>query len=176
VTSGKVLHGTYNGVQVLRYVGDIRYTLSLSLDSYIKGLLSNRELRGFVADLTATDAIDSTNLGILARLARSMQRSQLPKVTLISNRPAINEVLEGMGFDRVFCIVPESESELEKLREIPVTLSDDGAMMRLLLESHLALMEMNEHNRKMFRDVVEAVEKELHQDGERADADDKRAG
>ena len=168
MTGGKVLHGSYNGVQVLRYVGDIRYTLSLSLDSYIKGLLSSSKLAGFVADLTATDAIDSTNLGILARLARSMQRNRLPKVTLISNRPAINEVLEGMGFDRVFCIVSESEAELEKLKEVPVTLSDDGAMIRLLLESHLALMELNEHNREMFRDVIEAVEQELGQDREEA--------
>ena len=158
MNTGRVMHGSHNGVQVLRYIGDIRYTLSLALDAYIKGLLRIPDLRGFVVDLSAVDGIDTTNLGILARLARAMQRSGLPKVTVVSDRPVINEILEGMGFDRVFHVVSGSGSALERMREIPDISSDDTAMTRLLLESHRALLDMNERNRVQFKNVVEVFE------------------
>ena len=159
MNQGRVLHGSYNGVQVLRYIGTIRYTLSFALDTHIKELLKLPSLQGFVVDLNLTDTIDSTNLGILARLARAMQRSGLPQVTLISNRESINEVLTGMGFDRVFYIIRKSETELEKMREIPPITSDKRALTRLLLESHRALMELNEANKQQFQDVVELFER-----------------
>lgn len=166
MNGGKVMHGSHNGVQVLSYIGDVRYTLSLALDAYIKGLLRVPELRGFVVDLSEADSIDTTNLGILARLARAMQRTGLPKVTLVSNRPAINEILEGMGFDRVFHVVSGSGSALERMREIPDISSDDTAMTRLLLESHRALLNMNDRNRVHFKDVVEVFEAALAKHGE----------
>lgn len=159
MNEGRVLHGSYNGVQVLRYIGNIRYTLSFALDTHFKELLKRPSLQGFVVDLSLTDTIDSTNLGILARLARAMQRLGLPQVTLISNRESINEVLTGMGFDRVFYIIRKSEAELEKMREIPPITSDKRALTRLLLESHRALMELNETNKQQFQDVVELFER-----------------
>ncbi|MCP4895952.1 MAG: STAS domain-containing protein, partial [bacterium] len=107
MAEGRILHGSHEGVQVLRYQGAVRYTLCPALDALIQERLKSEELRGFVVDLTAVDAIDSTNLGILARLTGMMQKRNLPKVTLVSNRPAINEVVEGMGLEKVFHMVSE---------------------------------------------------------------------
>lgn len=158
---GKILHGACNGVQLLIYAGDIRYTLSLALDTCLQRLLELDDLRGFVVDLTAVHSIDSTNLGILARLARSMQRRGLPRVTLISDRPAINEVLEGMGFDRVFYILPRSLHQPAEVQEIPGVAADKRSMLNLLLESHRELMAMNTENHAQFQDVVKAFEQEV---------------
>jgi len=71
MAEGQVFHGTYKGVEVLCYKGEIRHTLCVALDRYINALLTNAHLLGFVIDLSGTESIDSTNLGILARLARS---------------------------------------------------------------------------------------------------------
>ncbi|MCW8945123.1 MAG: STAS domain-containing protein [Sedimenticola sp.] len=161
MSSGQILHGTQDGVEILCYKGDVRHTLCVALDAYINKLLSAEGLKGFVVDLTGAESIDSTNLGILARLARSMQRVNLPKVTLISNQPDINELLEAVGFDRVFHLVQERETELTKLSEIPLNTSGELKSTQLLLEAHRALMDLNEHNRDQFRDVVKAFEKEL---------------
>ena len=166
MNNGKVMHGSCNGVQVLHYVGDIRYTLSLALDACIKRLLRGRELRGFVVDLSAADGIDTTNLGILARLARAMQRLGLPKVMVVSNRPAINEILEGMGLDRVFQMVSSSGVALERMREIPDISSDDTAMSRLLLEAHRALLDLSEQNKDQLKDVVEVFQSAVIRHGD----------
>ena len=157
---GRILHGSHEGVQVLRYQGEVRYTLCPALDVLIQKLLSSEGLRGFVVDLTAVDAIDSTNLGILARLTGIMQKRNLPKVTLVSSRPAINEVVEGMGLEKVFHRVSESGVEIEKMREVPLETPGDEDVPRLLIEAHRALMALNERNRDQFRDVVKAFETE----------------
>lgn len=155
------MHGSHNGVEVLCYRGDVRHTLCMALDRYLEQLLDRPDLRGFVVDLTQVEGIDSTNLGILARLARAMRKAALPQVTLISNQPDINELLEAVGFDEVFDIVEVLDTALDELAEIPVQEGEDPASGRLLLEAHRALMSLNEANRARFRDVVQAFEREL---------------
>ncbi len=161
MNSGQILHGTQDGVEILRYKGDVRHTLCVALDRYLQPLLEKEGLKGFVVDLTAADSIDSTNLGILARLARAMQKAGLPKVTLISDQPDINELLEAVGFDNVFNIVAARETELDKLSEIPEIASGHVKTTQLLLEAHRALMDLNKKNRDQFKDVVKAFESEL---------------
>jgi len=160
MAEGQVFHGTYKGVEVLCYKGEIRHTLCVALDRYINALLTNEHLLGFVIDLSGTESIDSTNLGILARLARSAQRESLPKVTIISDRPNITEILEAVGFDRVFTIVNELEAESEKLKAIPEVASKEEDIARLLLEAHRELIELNDKNGAVFKDVVTAMENE----------------
>lgn len=161
MAEGQVFHGTHKGVEVLCYKGEIRHTLCVALDRYINGLLKNEDLIGFVVDLTQTESIDSTNLGILARLARSVQREGLPKVTIISDRPSITEILEAVGFDRVFTVVNELEVEWEKLKSIPTISSSEIDVTRLLLEAHRELMSLSDTNNQIFKDVVLAFEQEL---------------
>ncbi|MGB5179284.1 MAG: STAS domain-containing protein, partial [Gammaproteobacteria bacterium] len=72
--NGNVLHASHDDVHVLRFIGDIRYPLSPSIDRYLEQIFAGPKPAGFVIDLTETDSIDSTNLGLLARLATRMQR------------------------------------------------------------------------------------------------------
>ncbi len=163
MTSGQILHGTHKGVQVLYYRGDVRHTLCIALDRYLQQLLEQPHILGFVVDLTQAYSIDSTNLGILARLARLMQQAQLPKVTLISNQPDITELLEAVGFDNVFNIVEELYPQHAQLTEITPVEAKNGEATVMMLEAHRALMELNAANKVLFRDVVKAFESELEE-------------
>ena len=86
---GNVLHASHEDVHVLRFIGDIRYPLSPSIDRFLDGIFAGPEPAGFVIDLTETDSIDSTNLGLLARIARRMQSLDARRVTIVSNRADI---------------------------------------------------------------------------------------
>jgi len=159
MSAGRIMHGSHDGVEVLRYLGDVRYTLCMALDQYLEKLLQRPGLRGFVVDLTAAEGVDSTNLGLLARLARAMQKAGLPRVTLISTQPDINELLTAVGFDDVFDIVQTVAMPLDQMAEIPEASGDTPG--RLLLEAHRELMNLNQANRARFQDVVQAFEREL---------------
>ena len=158
----KVLHASHQGVHVLRFVGEIRYTLSPALEQFITGLFSGLPPAGFVVDLTDTTSIDSTNLGLLADIAKRMRKCGGPPVILVSHRTEINEVLVSMGFNEVFTMVPNSESDLAADHELELNeTSDATTMASTLLKAHRTLMALNEHNRDQFHDVVSALEEEI---------------
>ena len=157
--NGNVLHASHNDVHVLRFIGDIRYTLSPSIDRFLEEIFASSKPAGFFIDLTETDSIDSTNLGLLARLATRMQRFDAQRVTIVSNRADINSVLNSMALDEVFDIVENTCLETDATQEVPQKDTDRKTLAHTLIEAHRALMDLNERNREMFRDVVASLEK-----------------
>lgn len=157
--SGNVLHATHDDIHVLRFIGDIRYTLSPSIERFLEEIFATSKPAGFVIDLTATDTIDSTNLGLLARLAKRMKTLDPRKITIVSNHPDINSVLNSMALDEVFDIVENAGLETDAAREVPQQDIDRETLTHTLIEAHRALMELNERNRETFRDVVATLEK-----------------
>jgi anti-anti-sigma regulatory factor len=144
---------------VLRYIGDIRYTLTPSINRFLEGVFAGQKPAGFVIDLTQADSIDSTNLGQLARIAMRMQVLDSPRVTLVSNRADINAVLASMALDEVFDIVGDTGLVAGDERELPQADADKETLASTLIDAHRALMELSEHNEEMFRDVVASLEK-----------------
>ena len=157
--SGNILHASHDDIHVLRFIGDIRYTLSPSIDRFLEEIFATSKPAGFVIDLTETDSIDSTNLGLLARLAKKMKALDTRRITIVSNRADINSVLHSMALDEVFDIVEDASLETGATREVPQQDIDRETLTRTLIDAHRALMELNENNRKTFQDVVTTLEK-----------------
>ena len=157
--SGKILHADHQGVHVLRYVGDIRYPISPSLEDFIERLFRAETPAGFVIDLCEATDIDSTNLGLLANLANRMRDCGAPQITIVCDEKGINELLASMGFDEIFNIVVGNPIASAEGEEVPVEQPQSEAMARTVLKAHRTLMELNETNRSMFADVVKALEK-----------------
>ena len=161
MNNGKVMHASHDGIHVLRFVGDIRYTMSPSIDRFLREIFSGPSPAGFIIDLTETDSIDSTNLGLLARIAKSMQSLDGPRVTILSDRADINSVLTSMAFDEVFDIVTHAPLEAGAEKELLRQSTDKETLSRTVLEAHRALIELSECNEEMFRDVVTTLEKNM---------------
>jgi anti-anti-sigma factor len=166
---GQILHAERDGTHCLRLVGAVRYPLAPSLDHFLQHLFAGPTPRAFLVDLSDTDTIDSTNLGLLVKIARLMTEHHAPLVVLFSPREDITEVLVSMGFDQFFQLVtevPDTDGK-EDLRigdnhqPIPVAESDRADLARTLLQAHRALMEMDARNEAAFRDVVRYLEQEV---------------
>jgi anti-anti-sigma factor len=159
MNNGRVMHASHDDVHVLRFIGDIRYTLSPSVDHFLEQIFLRQRPVGFVIDLTETDSIDSTNLGLLVRIARRMQAPDSRRVSIVSNRPEITSVLTSMALDTVFDIVEDTGLASVAAQEVPRENADREALSRILIDAHRALMDLSGHNREMFRDVVASLEK-----------------
>jgi len=158
---GRILHARHEGVEVLRFVGDIRYLLAPGLDRFLERVFANPDLKGFVIDLRDTVSIDSTNLGVLARIAKRMQLRSDNRVSIVSNRKDINEVLISLGFDEVFDIVESSAIDTGGAEELLPATSDAARMAQTLLAAHRTLMDLNEINQALFEEVVSTLERHL---------------
>ena len=157
--SGRVLHASKNDVHVLRFIGDIRYPMGPSIANYLEGIFSGSPPAGFVIDLTETDSIDSTNLGLLVRVAKQMQAHSDQRIAIVSNHAEINSVLFSMALDEIFDIVEHSRLEAGPGQKISHETTDRESLQHTLIDAHHALMDLSEENRDLFKEVVESLEK-----------------
>jgi len=159
MAKGSILHANQEGVEVLRFVGDIRYLLAPGLEDFLETVFTDPGLKGFVIDLRETLIIDSTNLGILARIAKRMQLRSAERVCIVSVREDINEVLDSLGFDEVFDIVESSKIGTNGSEELAPAAAGTAAMARTLLDAHRTLLNLNESNQALFQEVVSTLER-----------------
>ncbi len=157
----KVYYATNGGIHGLKYVGHIRYTIGASLDKFINNLFDGPKPEGFLVDLRETESIDSTNLGLLARIAKLMKECGAQKVTLVSTNDDINTLLFSIGFDEVFDIVDEVGHGMTNAQELGLQDDTGPDMAKTVLEAHRILMAIGDDNRTRFHDVVELLEQTL---------------
>lgn len=159
MTGGRILVGDHDGIYVLKFLGDVRVTLCATMDAFLRSLLGRDDFRSVLVDLTDTEGIDSTSLGLLAKLSLETQRRFDLIPTLVSTNPDITRVLLTMGFDDIFHIIEEPLSDAGQLGELPTLETDEDDVRQRVLDAHRVLMNLNDDNRESFRDLVSALER-----------------
>ena len=157
---GKALYAVHQGTYVVKLVGEIRVPICATLDGFIENLFHDTRLNSILIDLSETSVIDSTALGLLAKIAIQSKKRFDQKPLIISTRPDISRVLSTMGFENVFNIVHVAPVKNPRMSEMPNVPCDKGNACDKVLEAHRILMDMNEHNRETFKDVVAALEQD----------------
>jgi len=156
--TGKALYAVHQGTYVVKLIGEIRVPICTTLDSFIETMFCDNQLNSVLIDLSETHLIDSTALGLLAKIAiRSRKRLNL-KPLIISTEPDVTRILDTMGFEKVSNIVHEKPVKSPQMSEIPSVSCDEGSACDKVLEAHRILMELNEKNRETFKNVVAALE------------------
>lgn len=157
---GRVLFARQGNSWVLRFVGDIRYTMAHSVDRFLDQLFERENPTFICADLNATTSIDSTGIGLLAKMANGMSRAGREMPILFSSNPDIVETLRNVCMDEVCTIVhgtPEAIAE----NEIPATSPDERELARTIVAAHCLLCDLCEQNREKFRPVLDAFAREM---------------
>jgi anti-anti-sigma factor len=155
VSEFNIQTATEDGICHIRLTGRITFTMSRRFDAFIEDTI-NRALSDIVIDMRATEHIDSTMLGLLAKIARRFIAHYHRKPTLLSTREDINILLDTMGFDAAFTICPSAESEPFYLEDIPLP-DKSVPMPETLLEAHSELMELDDRNVERFSTTVDAL-------------------
>jgi len=160
IMMGKILLAEQDGVEVLKFVGDVRVSLGPTISEFVNELGQRKDIHSIIIDLTETEGIDSTTLGLMAKISLKSQETFQTLPTIVSSNEDITRILFSMGFDNVFIIVNEARGEVGPLGELPTQLVSEDALREQVLEAHRVLMSLNSENRERFRDLVEALENE----------------
>ncbi|WP_323750936.1 STAS domain-containing protein [Marinobacter sp.] len=154
----KILQADKQGIYVLKFIGEIRLNLCSTLDHLVETITRDPEFKTVVIDLTETEIVDSTTLGLLAKIALAAHKQSHFLPTLISTNPDVTRIISSMGFDKIFIIVREPASRIEDLEEIPVLKASEQQVREKVLDAHKVLMGMNSKNREEFKNLVRALE------------------
>ncbi|WP_375738129.1 anti-sigma factor antagonist RssC [Pseudomonas boanensis] len=159
MSTGKIQFAEMDGTFVLKFVGEIRLTLCSALDSTIEKIFTALNFSAIVIDLTETRSIDSTTLGLLAKLSILSRQKVGLLPTVVTTHPDITRLLQSMGFDQVFNIVGNPVPCPECLEDLPPQDQTEEIVRSKVLEAHRILMGLNESNREAFHDLVSALER-----------------
>lgn len=158
MSDGKIQCADYNNIFVLKCSGEVRLTFCSALNDTIEKIIKTHSIKSIVIDLTEVVSIDSTTLGLLAKLSILSKRKFGMLPTLANTNPDVNRVLDSMGFNQVFNMVHTPAPCPECLDDLPEQDQSEEVVKERVLEAHQILMSLNESNRDEFRDLVTALE------------------
>ena len=159
MSTGRIQFAEQDGTFVLKFVGEVRLTLCSALDATIERIFTALNFNAIVIDLTETQSIDSTTLGLLAKLSILSRQKVGLLPTLVTTNPDITRLLQSMGFDHVFNIVDSPTFSAADLDDLPPQDQSEDVVKATVLEAHRILMGLNESNREAFHDLVSALER-----------------
>src|SRR6056297_1153962 len=117
----------HNSTYLIKINGTIKYTICNEFDKFINFIFGKEKIDNIIIDLRGTNYLDSTCLGLLAKIANYLINKKDKKPTLISNNK--DNLSRDMG--------------------------------KMILDAHKSLFNLNEKNKKTFKDVVSIFQKQL---------------
>jgi len=163
-TTGRILYAYDQGVYVIKLIGDVRLNLSMAFDRFQEQVaeVSNPPPKGIFIDLTNAEGLDSTTLGLLAKMSLNTQSKYGWMPTIISDHEDINRILFSMGFDQLFVLLnqPLSEAQINagELSELDQGSDSEEQLRERVIDAHKVLMEISEENQDKFKDLVKMLE------------------
>ena len=156
---GKILAASHNGAYVIRFEGDVRLTLCTSIDDYFQRMFDDPAFASVWVDLCSAEGLDSTTLGMLAKLALTVKERFGFQPAIYSCDPGINRLIKSMGFQQLFELREELCGAPEEAAEIPVVKGSEDDVKQKVIEAHKVLMELSPENRMRFRDLLSVLER-----------------
>ncbi|MEB3768387.1 anti-anti-sigma factor GigB [Acinetobacter sp. MD2] len=159
MSTGHVEYTSLDGTYFFKIVGEVRAQSCISLDKLLSKIEQQTGVIGAVVDLTQTTFIDSTILGILAKLGIKLKQAHNIQAVMLSTNPDITTLANSMGLGQVFIVLNCGDSVA-----CPHTLIDENTnqhtMLKTVLDAHKTLMKLNESNQNVFEPLVKQLEKQ----------------
>ena len=164
-TMVRAYYGQLTDTSVLRLVGQIRYALARRLRTFVDDVIAPAACADVFIDLREVDFIDSTGLGMIARIGRLTLEGRGRRAAIVVAPGDVEVTLRSAGFDDLFVLLAEFPYDPGvELREIPLAdldSSHDSQMGHLILDAHRDLASVSEESRETFRQVIDSLEADL---------------
>ena len=157
---GRIEYASLNGTHIFKIIGEVRAQTGICLDHLLNKIDQHTNIVGAIVDVTQTTFIDSTVLGILAKLGLKLKQLHQIQAVMLSTNPDITTLAQSMGLNQVFVILNYCGNPnvcTKALVEENVTYSE---MLATVLDAHKTLMQLNESNQNMFEPLVKQLEQQ----------------
>tara|TARA_B110000196_G_scaffold179794_1_gene154181 strand:- start:4967 stop:5353 length:387 start_codon:yes stop_codon:yes gene_type:complete len=124
-------------------------------------IFKSNTISRIIVDMVETEGVDSTTLGLLAKLAiYSNEKFNIRPIVFCPDE-SLYETLIVMGLDDVFEIIKSKQSDLDNYEELPSASTSSAIdIKKHVLTAHQLLSSINEKNKNEFLDLISALEKE----------------
>ena len=138
-----------------KFVGDVRLSLCTTLDQLIGDVFSEGYPGMLEIDLTQAINIDSTCLGLLAKLAMQYEVETQSQPQLCCPHTHLIDLLESLGLENLFKLVEETQTL--DAEPVPLRPCDAVSAQPLVLEAHERLAQLNTDNQAQFQGLIDSL-------------------
>ena len=160
MSTGHVEYASLTGTHIFKLIGEVRAQSCISLDKLLNKIELQQNVVGAIVDLTETTFIDSTVLGVLAKLGLKLKQVHHIQAVMLSTNPDITTLANSMGLGQVFVILNYCGDPNVCTLELTEEHVTHSAMLNTVLDAHKTLMRLNENNQNMFEPLVKQLQKE----------------
>jgi anti-anti-sigma factor len=157
----KYLAGEYEGKLFIKIVGNATMKNSKTLDLLFENVFKS-EKKDIILNLEECNYMDSTMLGLLAKTAIKLKKLWDKKMYAMNIPNTVCMSFKSTGVDKLMELIENSSSEKVEVEQLE-TRDFDGKSEKTMhiLDSHRVLMELNDENKVVFKNVVNLLEQEL---------------
>lgn len=172
LSSARARWGKCERTAVLQLAGPIRHVAARALRTFVDDVLAREECDTVLIDLRGVEQIDSTGLGLLARIGRCALEARHRRAVIVCPANDVATTLRSAAFDTLFVMTEGFPfDEPAALTEVPLRSAlqeaNDPASGRVILEAHRELASLGEENCRAYQDVIASLEAELRRSGSR---------
>ena len=160
MSTGHVEYASLNGTHIFKLIGEVRAQSCISLDKLLNRIEQQSNVVGAIVDLTQTTFIDSTVLGILAKLGLKLKQIHNIQAVMLSTNSDITTLANSMGLGQVFVILNYCGDPNVCTLELMEELIKHRNMLNTVLDAHKTLLKLNQSNQNMFEPLVKQLQKE----------------
>jgi len=156
--SGSILAASVEGIEYIKLNGIVRYSHCGGLEGHIDQLFAKGHLDAIVIDLEEADIIDSTALGLLARIAIEFKKVSENRPVIFLKKGELDKIIKRVCFDQVFDLVyDKNRQEGGDFKELVSNAQNEEQILRRVVEAHRSLAELSKENENLYRDITQAL-------------------
>lgn len=157
-----IQYGQQESLFCVRLQGKLTHCIGNELSVVQRLIESDQRIECVVINAVKVSYLDSTCLGILAKIARCMIERQCPQPNLVVVNEDLELILMSIGFDTIFAITKTPVHKMIGTHPLGHTFPDTCLSKdEQILDAHRELIELSERNRAEFSDLVEMLEIEI---------------
>lgn len=156
----KFLVGEYEDKIFVQFVGNATMKNSKTLEELFDNIF-NGEKKEIIIDFRDCNYMDSTMLGFLAKIAIKLKKLWNKQIFEFNATNMVKASLKSTGVYNLMEHLEEFTGTVQ-LSELEMKdFSDKGEKAKHILDAHKTLMGLSEENEKVFKNVVELLEKDI---------------
>jgi anti-anti-sigma factor len=160
VKENKYLIGEYNNEVFIKFIGNATMKNSKTLEEAFNNIFAG-EKKDIILDFEECNYMDSTMLGLIAKTAIRLKKEWNQFLYEINSSNMVKTSLKSTGVYNLMKHLDDLKQEVE-LKELENKDFDDKTeKAKHILEAHKTLMDLSDENKKIFKNVVEMLEKDL---------------
>lgn len=145
---------------VIKIIGNATMKNSKTLEDYFKNILQD-EKKEVILDFSECNYIDSTTLGVIARMSLEVGKKWNTKLYEVNVSNMIRSTLNSTG---IYDLMGHSKKEGEDISFSGLknrNFLTDEEKAKHILEAHRTLVELSKENEAVFSNVVRLLEKNI---------------